>query len=464
MKKLYYLIVDFVMLVLLLVGIMYGLTHVKACSVTQVWRSSFLWVVGLASGNLDFDTAQNELVVATENFVGLFAYKQGSWKTSELLGYRYDDSYRGVSVGDIDPSELGAEVVVVTYRGRVIVLKHSNGNWSSTTIYESWSEKFSRVVIGDISDEHVGNEIIVGGEFRGSAPDYEDCGIVVLLSRVENGGWNATKIELDEPVISVAIGDFDQQHRGNECVVTGTFRAMTEIAYLGSDQWLTERIWKSEDHHPKATVGDVYPAHSGNEIVVVGGLERVFLVYQTETNWTSTLIWEDQDPKGYHYLYSVAVGEIGISQDTNEIVTGSYWGGLFEIYFSGETWKGNMVWDTKADNLGYDSLLRVVIADVDFGHEGNEIIVGSHTGRVSVLYKPNLIDKLIILLPWISVGLALIGGLNTSFFLIERKRVKEKKMKELGYIKCPICGQYFKPDESNQHLNAHLPSIKRKRD
>ena len=461
MKKLHYLITTSIMLVLLFVSVAYASTRIKGYSVTQIWRDG--WIVDLAFGNLDPDDIQDELVVATHSAVSLFRFKQGSWKISELLGYRYDDYYQGVAVGDIEPSKPGDEVVVVTrFRGEVIMLMHSNGNWSSTMIYQSPNIQFYRVAIGDIDYEHGGNEIVVVGESE-EPPDYHTRGIVVLLSRVRNGEWDATEIELDESLISVAVGDFDQHHYGDECVVTGTFGTVTEIAYVGSDQWLTKQIWKSQDRYPKATVGDVYPAHVGNEIVIVGGGERAFIIYQTETNWTSALIWEDSDPESYHYLYSVAIGEMDLDHDSNEVLTGSYWGGLFKIYFDGETWRGDMMLDRNWDNLGLASLASVVIIDVDSSHVGNEIFVGSDTGRVIMLYAPHLFNKLFMLLPWIAVGFALIGGLNSSFFLVERKRMKDKKMKELGYKKCPLCNRYFASEKIDQHIKLHLSSTMRHR-
>lgn len=448
------------LIILLIISTVYVATIVATWSANQVYSYDYFYHgLDAASINLAPNIGQSEIVVTAEKAVRLFTHRQDSWAVTELLGPTENDVYTSLAVGEIYSTEPGEEIVVISKRGKVIVLKNSNGNWSSTIIYDHWVGDSLTVAIGDLDQEHSGNEIVVAGMGWYSGEHPLEGGLVTILSHEEDDRWNATEIEVANIVCSLAIGDFDGLHYGNECIIREAL-GKTEIVFLESNKWYVQEIWNSGDYYPYSIAsGDVYPLNLGDEALITSE-SKVFLLYRGEqVNWTLTPICED--PNG-NRLTSITIGEVGTSHNSAQIVTGSISGGLYELYFNGSTWKREALVNLKPYINIYEILVRMIISDVDSGHQGNEIVMVSNSfeGVISVAYKRNLFDRIFVSLLWIVLGFVLICVLNLPFLVIDHRQRRLKKLKESGYIKCPICGRYFKSDEIGEHTALHLPDGK----
>jgi hypothetical protein len=370
-----------------------------------------------------------------------------------------DGSYVCFAVGEIYPNEPGEEIVAVSDYGKVIVLKNSNGNWSSTVIYNHWVIYDPlTVAIGDLDPRYSGNEIVIAGT-RYDEESEQWRGLVLILSHEEDGTWNATEIKVAYAVFSLAIGDFDSLHSGNECIIIEDLGKI-EVVYFESNKWYVQQIWDLGDYSQSMTSGDVYPLHLGDEVLVTNG-SKAFLLYRgTQGNWTLTPIGED--PNG-EVLTNIAIGGVDTGNSSAHIVTGSISGGLYELYFDGSTWKRETLVDLKPYISIYEYRIRIMMSDVDLGHQGNEIIIVDDTEIktvMNIIYRRNLFDRIFVSLPLIGFGLASIGVLNLSFLVIDFRQRRIKKLEESGYTKCPICGGYIKSDRLGDHVALHLPDGK----
>jgi len=451
------------LIVLFIISTVYAIAIVSDRAINRVCRYGYEYHgLDAASINLTPNTNQSGIVVVLENAVRLFINRQNSWTVSELLGPiedpMVDDYYACLAVGEIYPSEVGEEIVVVSRCGKVIVLKNSNSNWSSTLIYDDYIGKSLKVAIGDLDPENSGNEIVVAG----TGMYYSETlwpGIVTILSHEEDGTWNATEIKVTYAVHSLVIGDFDSLHYGNECIIRETLGKI-EVIFLDSNKWYVQQIWDLRDYFYSMASGDVYPTHLGDEVLVLNG-SKAFLLYRDEqVNWTLTPIGED--PNG-NRLTNIAVEEVGTSGNCAHIVTGSISSELYELYFNGSTWKRKTLIDLKPYTSIYWDMTRIIMSDSDSGHQGNEIIIVTDTGIVrvmSLVYRRNLLDRIFVSLPLIGLGFVSIGVLNLSFLVFDLRQKRFKKLEERGYKKCPICGSYIKSNMLNEHIALHLPDGK----
>jgi hypothetical protein len=453
LRKKKYLEFNLALVAILFVCITFAAAIVSERSVTTVLSGPD--GLDVASKTIELDNNQNALVFFAEDSVGLLEHRSGSWTKNELLGPLNDSEYQCVAVGDVFPSDSGDEIVVVTSEGEVIVLSRSNGIWSSTIIYERLGWGFSRLAVGDVDIEHVGNGIITAGKARNqSSTNYEEIGFVAVLSRTETNEWNATRIEVPYPVVSLAIGDFDEQHTGDECLVGQDSGHITEMVFLGANQWSVEPVLKLESYRPGLAVGDVDPRHMGDEIVVIEG-DRVSLVRRDDNgNWTLSLI--GKDPRG-RSLEAVTVFEADVNHNAAKIVAGSVSGGLFDIHFDGETWRREVLVNPETSDNYFEYFKTVVMSNVDSGHDGNEIITSSSRDSITVAYKRTTVDRFSVVLPWAPIGLIIIGGINLPFIPYELRQRGIRKLKARGYTtQCPICGRCLKPEEADLHINLHM--------
>jgi len=465
LKRKRYIVLNATMLiVLLIISTVYVIAIVADRAINQVYSYGYEYHgLDAASINLTPNTNQSGIAVVVEDAVRLFTHRQNSWAVSELLGPiedpTVDDDYACLAVGEIYPTEVGEEIVVISEYGKVIVLKNSNSNWSSTLIYDHFIGDSLTVAIGDLDPEHSGNEIVVAGTGWYYSEKSPWPGIVTILSHEEDGTWNATEIKVAYAVHSLVIGDFDSLHYGNECIIRESL-GKTEVVFLESNKWYVQQIWDLRDYSYSMASGDVYPIHLGDEVLVLNG-SKAFLLYRGEqVNWTLTPIGEG--PNG-NRLTNIAIEGVGTSDNSAHIVTGSISSELYELYFDGSTWKRETLVDLKPYTNIYWDMIRIIMSDVDSGHQGNEIIIVTDTGAMGVMslaYRRNLFERIFVSLPLIGLGFVSIGVLNSSFLVIDLRQRRFKKLEESGYKKCPICGEYIKSDRLSEHVALHLPDGK----
>ena len=187
-------------------------------------------------------------------------------------------------------------------------------------------------------------------------------------------GWSTLKMWNDNKVLNVVeVGDVDHTHPGDEVVVGGESNKLTVIYGFG-ETWVTETAYVPKEDDwiiTSIAIGDIYPHHPGNEIVMVGWSKYVTMVYKSvETNkWVSERLYKDID-----WLYDVTIGDIDPTHPGNEIITVGDPRHVLMIYYSNEThsWENKELWaNTPAD------INVVAIGDFDSYSKGSELAIAT---------------------------------------------------------------------------------------
>jgi hypothetical protein len=188
-------------------------------------------------------------------------------------------------------------------------------------------------------------------------------------SNSRSGDWNTMQLWTDSAELNtVAIGDVDTSHPGDEVVVAGNSNKVTVISGFGTS-WAAETVYIDDWVIASVAIGDVYPPHPGNEIVIVGWSTWVTMIYKDEESdkWLNERLYQD-----YDWLYDVAIGDLDPTHPGNEIVFGGDPRHLLMLNYSEETdtWSSKTIWkETPAD------INVIAIGDFDATHTGNECAV-----------------------------------------------------------------------------------------
>jgi hypothetical protein len=298
------------------------------------------------------------------------------WDAEVLASYNTKTS--GCTIGDLDPTRDGNEIVTVNGDGLVaMVYKSESGQWRSIDLWQGEGELITPV-IADCYPDNPGNELVVVGMAKG--PEGEGAGQATMIYG-SGDNWNSAIIYIAPDMLhGLAIGDLDPNHAGSE-IVTMSFGFDVEMLTpngTGPTDWTVTHMWKGEGKVRKGIIDDVDPNHAGNELVVVDKSGNCTMLYGSDKNWTAQNLWIDPGVPG---LARIAVGDVDPSAPGKEIIVGGDSNNVGIIWREGTNWDGEVIFTDS------DKIRGLGIADVDPSHKGNEILVFGYSTNVNMLVK-----------------------------------------------------------------------------
>jgi hypothetical protein len=167
------------------------------------------------------------------------------------------DKIRGVGVADVDPTHRGNEVLVFGYSNNVTMLTESSGTWKSRVIFTDAGRSHD-LAVGEADPDHDGPEIVIVGYSKNVTMLSVSPWIYDVLSTYESKTSGCT------------IGDLDLTRDGNEIVTVNGDGLVAMVYQTESGTWESIELWQGQGELITPVIGNFYPEHDGNELIVVG--------------------------------------------------------------------------------------------------------------------------------------------------------------------------------------------------
>lgn len=331
----------------------------------------------------------NEIIVGGEtNWTTMIYGHEDSWQAVRLFQEAW--YVTNIAIGDAD-NDGRNEIIDVGWHGNVSMIYWDavSSKWVHQELVNGLKAHLAwgyGIAIGDFDPRYPGNEVA----------ETDDNGQLTIIRKNSTGpGWTYEKVWKDGgngtfyPYLdTVLLGEVDPGHSGNEIVVTGGSRYITEVYYnTTSSNWTTKRLWRDQKAPVQLGIGDFDPRYPGNEISVVGVDKNLTVLHWNGTGWVPEKIWKDSD-----VLYDTNIGEI-VPGKGPEIVMGG-WSGNVSAH---RRLSGATAWDSRVLWRDPNQVFGTTIGDFDDLHPGNETVVVDRAGVVSkvqyetpdfVLYSP----------------------------------------------------------------------------
>ena len=343
------------------------------------WEAKTLWtdpgtpgLARVAVGNADPTYDGKELVVGGDsNNVGIIRRTGDTWNGDVI--FTDSDSIRGLGIGDVDPTIPGNEIVIFGYSRKVTLLWGSGDAWQSRVLFTDTGRAHD-LAVGEFDSDHSGLEIAFVG--------YSNNVTMLSVSP-----WVYDVMFTDTSMIGgCAIGDLDKTRKGNEVVTASTDGLVSLLYKSTSGTWASQQLWQGKGQLLTPVIGDFYPQHDGNELVVVGmavgkegeGAGHATMIWGAGDNWQAEVIFNNTDSM----LHGAAVGDLDSTHDGNELVVMSFGFDVKMLTWTGPgvtDWSSTLIWH------GEGKVRKGVIDDVDPNHKGNELVVVDKSGNLTML-------------------------------------------------------------------------------
>ncbi|MFX1300527.1 MAG: hypothetical protein ACFFAL_11315 [Promethearchaeota archaeon] len=317
------------------------------------------------------------IILFTSNWIGL----RDRYVTN---GYSTIEAGQ-VVVGELEVAEPGLEMAFLTPSHLNVIGGLTTLSWEETVYSKSnWEiDPLVTLSIGDFDGDQKGDELIV----------ISQSGMLILIAK-EGSGWTSDVIGYlpwSAPVwttYAVASGQIIANSISLEVAIVGElFNSTTSTAIgqvyvvnrLNNVTWQINQVAVFSNPLYCVATGDVNITHPGDEIVTAGFATGVHSLTYSGGLWESEVLY----PYGY-IIRSIAVGNIIPSTRSSEIAFVMDQE-VVTLYYEGGRWRSDLVWDSNIMGSGMDS---VDIADIDPFIPGLEIL-GS--GFVFEPYRPILV-------------------------------------------------------------------------
>jgi uncharacterized membrane protein len=356
-----------------------------------IWVSTKMWsdtelIYDAEVGDVWPGHEGNEVVVCGEsNWVTMVHGHEDTWESVPL--FKEDWYATNVAIGDADADEPGNEIVNVGWHGNVSMIywEDAKSKWTREVLVRGLDAGLDwgyGVAIGDFDPRYEGNEIAM----------TEDLGKLAII-RKDGSDWVHEVIWqeggagiLDPYLDTVLLADFDPEHDGDEILVAGGSKWVTELYYNGSDEWAIKRLYRDRLAPVQVSVGDIVEGTPGNEIAVVGLSNNLTVLEWNGSGWDPTTVFTDSD-----VIYDVEIGTL-LPGGANQVVTGG-WSANITLH------EGAVTGDQTSTvvHQGKDFIFGVTVGDFDDLHSGNEVVLTDGSGLITklqyetpdfVLYSP----------------------------------------------------------------------------
>ncbi len=209
-------------------------------------------------------------------------------------------------------------------------------------------------------------------------------------TRNDVGGskWSATIIlQTENGLGGVAIGDLSPAHPGNEVFAVSSTGEVW-MAYRDDDAWRSEQIHRGGGELIMCAVGDVDPRYEGNELVAVGmvsgpesreGPGHVVMVRRDGDGWKSEEIFRDD-----RMIHGVAVGDVSARHEGDEVLIAGFNHRVRMLSMKDDHWHEETIY------VANDRLKIVQVADLCGGNAVSEAVCCGSDGQVVLLWEGEL--------------------------------------------------------------------------
>jgi hypothetical protein len=344
-----------------------------------VWESRIIWeypgsLSCVISGDCDNDGCDELIVIIESDGSGLEMLKKhdGYWISSRIWnGIPY---FRGVAIGDVDLNHAGNEVIIKNWTAKygipyywysnITMLSYNGAFWEETVLWGSLDNQESlpsgSIAIGDVDPIHIGDEIVL---IHGSK--------VIMLEKIGSSWVSALLWEDIAELESVVISDIDPAHAGNEIIVAGYSGKITKI-FKDRDSWTAHTIVTHSSPITRIAV-PIDPA--GPSWMLIGDQSGNVIRVDLLSLHTSVIF------TAYTMIYDI---EIGKALPRSDLLT--YKGFVLNrrdlIMIDGN--EVFIVWSYKGQDW-WNDLTDVVVGDFDDGHYGLEVAVVGEMGKAVYL-------------------------------------------------------------------------------
>jgi hypothetical protein len=345
----------------------------------NTWTAKTLWkdpgtpgLARIAVGEADPSKSGKEIVVGGDsNNVGLIWREGDEWQGKVI--FTDTDKIRGTGIGDIDPTSSGNEIVTFGYSKRVTLLTRSGDNWKSRTIFTDTGRSHD-LVLGEGDSTHDGLEVVIGG--------YSNNVTMISVSP-----WFYDVLWTSNNKISgCTSGDLDPTRAGKEIVAVDGVGRVEMIFRTSPTEWDHIELWQGEGELITPIIGNFYPEHDGNELLVVGmalgpegeGAGQATMIYGSGDNWKSAVIFTNEDSM----LHGAAVGDLDLTSDGDELIVMSFGFDVKMLTWTGPAdtdWTSTFMW------RGEGKVRKGIIDDVNPFHSGNELVVVDKSGNCTMI-------------------------------------------------------------------------------
>jgi len=320
-------------------------------------------ISGIASGNIDATTAEDELVIITKESAGgkvlrLQPPATGTIWTSTTLK-ESDKAYTDIAVGDLAGTVAGAEIITVD-ADEVVDLMLTSETMDSVGLLADAdiSGSIIDIMISDLTPSEPGNQLLV-----------IDDGGNIYTTRI-SGTTGNFKVETDKLLDSSAasgltamtVGDADNDGKPEVLVGSDDYKLIM-IDNTGTS-WTQKTVFTDTEPVYGIAVTDIDPFKTGFETVCAGGSKRLIALYHTAGAWSQRILYSDSND-----IVCLLAGMLDDSNvATNEVATINGDGGSLSITeYSGYYSEVLVSAENKMSGVG--------IGDLDPDHPGNEAIV-----------------------------------------------------------------------------------------
>ncbi|MFH1102106.1 MAG: hypothetical protein V1726_08760 [Methanobacteriota archaeon] len=178
-------------------------------------------VMSVDVGDFNSTHPGNEIFMVDEDTEHLqLLQNEEGWNYSVLWWGMYQHSGREAVIGDVDSLHPGNEVVIRERMDpRIHLLKEDNGRWTPTWIIGG-RFLYTDVIICDISDTHIGNEVVTTSDKN-----------VTMIWGMGQQWFNKILWRNNQLLTCIAYGEFDATSPGHELAVADESGSLKRIPF-----------------------------------------------------------------------------------------------------------------------------------------------------------------------------------------------------------------------------------------
>lgn len=245
----------------------------------------------LLSGQLIVNSSTEEFAVIGEHFNWTTSMTTGhvfvaerlnnaSWQINQA--YYVPTSLLCGSVGDIEPTHAGDELVVAGYNTGVVSLANNNGTWSSSLVF-NWEDTIRSLAIGDFLTRPIGYEIVL---VKGNG--------IYTLER-DGAVWDPTQVWVSSimqaGIQSVIVGDLDPYNPGMEILGIGKVfeNSRPILVVLAYNQlfWDIRILWNLIQPPASVATANIDFNRDGSEVIIAN--EPITAILSVPNEWDRTV-------------------------------------------------------------------------------------------------------------------------------------------------------------------------------
>lgn len=216
--------------------------------------------------------------------------KAGALSWESQIIWEYPGGLSRIVAGDCDNDGYNELIVIIETDGSgAVMLKNQGGYWVSSRIWSGIPD-MRAVAIGDVDLDHAGDEVIVKNwTLKYIEAPYWYSNIIMLSYNgafwEETVLWGSVYSGEEYITSSIAIGDVDPGHIGNEIVFT--YRSDVILLEKIGSTWVSTKLWSDVSDLLCVSISDIDLDHPGNEVIVAGESGKVIKLLKNGSSWTA---------------------------------------------------------------------------------------------------------------------------------------------------------------------------------